>query len=61
LFGDRGYKRDIQNKLTSDGVHMNAQGNIMMAKGVLKAFGLSDDKIAAAEKSWLDEANPAGK
>jgi lysophospholipase L1-like esterase len=26
--------------LTGDGVHMNAAGNLVMAKGVLKAFGL---------------------
>jgi hypothetical protein len=30
----------------------------MMAKGILKAFGLSEDKIAAAEKSWLTDAPP---
>ena len=30
-------------QLTSDGVHMNALGNAMMAKGVLRAFGLTDD------------------
>lgn len=53
MFGERGYKRDIRNKLTTDGCHMNQLGNIMMAKGVLKAFGVGDDKIAAAEKSWL--------
>ncbi|MGK0154185.1 MAG: lysophospholipase L1-like esterase [Neolewinella sp.] len=33
-------------QLTSDGVHMNARGNIMMAKGVLRAFGLSDQQLA---------------
>jgi hypothetical protein len=27
----------------------------MMAKGVLKAFGLSEAKIAAVEKSWLEK------
>jgi len=59
MFGERGYKRDIQNKLTTDGCHMNNLGNIMMAKGILRAFGLSDDKIAAAEKSWLEERKPA--
>ena len=53
MFGDPKYQRDIQNKLTSDGCHMNKLGNIMMAKGVLRAFGLSEKKIAAAEKSWL--------
>ncbi|MBT3202113.1 MAG: DUF1080 domain-containing protein [Phycisphaerales bacterium] len=30
-------------QLTRDGVHMNALGNAMMARGVLKAFGLADD------------------
>ncbi len=39
-------------QLTGDGVHMNSLGNQMMAKGVLKAFGLSDKEIAAAEASW---------
>jgi lysophospholipase L1-like esterase len=53
MFGEPKYQRNIKNKLTSDGCHMNKLGNIMMAKGVLRAFGLSEDKIAAAEKSWL--------
>lgn len=33
-------------QLTSDGVHMNVRGNIMMAKGVLRGFGLSDKQLA---------------
>jgi len=53
MFGEPKYERKIQNKLTTDGCHMNTLGNIMMAKGVLRAFGLSEDKIVAAEKSWL--------
>lgn len=53
MFGEPNYKRNIKNKLTTDGCHMNTLGNIMMAKGILRAFGLSDEKIAAAEKSWL--------
>jgi lysophospholipase L1-like esterase len=52
MFGEPKYGRMIKNKLTSDGCHMNKLGNIMMAKGVLKAFGLSEGKIATAEKSW---------
>jgi len=40
--------------LTVDGVHMNPDGNIMMATGILKAFGLSDAQIATARQSWLD-------
>ena len=55
MFGEPEYTRDINNKLTTDGCHMNHLGNIMMAKGVLRAFGLSEDKIAAAEKSWLEK------
>jgi acyl-CoA thioesterase I len=42
------------NLLTVDGVHMNGLGNEMMAAGVLKAFGLTDDQIAAAKKAWFD-------
>lgn len=56
MFGEPNYQRDIRNKLTSDGCHMNSLGNIMMAKGILSAFGMSEDKIAAAEKSWLQPA-----
>jgi lysophospholipase L1-like esterase len=39
-------------QLTGDGVHMNAYGNIMMAKGVLKAFGLSDEALTTLEQDW---------
>ena len=53
MFGDPKYDRQIKNKLTTDGCHMNTLGNAMMAKGVLRAFGLSEEKIAAAEASWL--------
>ncbi len=53
MFGEPQYDRNIKNKLTSDGCHMNKLGNIMMAKGVLRAFGLSEDKITEAEQRWL--------
>ena len=55
MFGEPEYQRDIKNKLTTDGCHMNKLGNIMMAKGLLRAFGLSEAKIAAAEKAWLEK------
>ena len=42
-------------QLTSDGVHMNTLGNYMMAKGVLKAFGMTDQEIAAAESAWTEK------
>lgn len=40
------------NRLTRDGVHMNPYGNIMMAKSILKAFGMSDTAVAACENEW---------
>lgn len=52
MFGEPQYQCNVKNKLTSDGCHMNTLGNIMMAKGILRAFGLSEEKIAAAEASW---------
>lgn len=38
--------------LTSDGVHMNAEGNKLMAIGVLKAFGLNAAELDKAKASW---------
>lgn len=52
MFGDPKYERNIKNKLTSDGCHMNAQGDVMMAKGILRSFGMTEDQITDAEKSW---------
>lgn len=40
--------------LTVDGVQMNAEGNQMMAVGVLRAFGLDDAGIAKARAAWQD-------
>ena len=39
-------------QLTSDGVHMNKAGNIMMARGVAKAFGLTDEQLDESAKNW---------
>ena len=38
--------------LTTDGVHMNIYGNLVMAKGVLAAFGLDGRQLAAARAKW---------
>lgn len=38
--------------LTSDGVHMNTEGNKLMAIGVLKAFGLNETEITRAKAAW---------
>lgn len=51
-FGSFFYGGDVQNKLTSDGCHMNPEGNKMMARGILRAFGMTDAQLAEAEKSW---------
>ncbi len=40
------------NVFTGDGVHMNAQGNQLMATGVLQAFGLNPQQIAKAKTDW---------
>lgn len=38
--------------LTSDGVHMNTEGNKLMAIGVLKAFGLNEAELDKAKAAW---------
>jgi lysophospholipase L1-like esterase len=40
------------NILTGDGVHMNPQGNQLIAIGVLQAFGLDEKQIQTAKKAW---------
>jgi lysophospholipase L1-like esterase len=51
-FGSYFYGGEVQNKLTSDGCHMNPEGNKMMARGILRAFGMTDAQLAEAEKAW---------
>ena len=41
-----------ERSLTGDGVHMNIYGNMVMAKGVLAAFGLTDAQLAALQEKW---------
>jgi lysophospholipase L1-like esterase len=41
-----------KNVFTSDGVHMNIEGNKLMAVGVLQAFGLNPAQIKKAEAAW---------
>jgi len=42
----------VGKRLTTDGVHMNPFGDIMMASGVLAAFGLTDAQLAKARAGW---------
>jgi len=39
-------------QLTSDGVHMNPYGNFMMAKGILKAFGVPGESLPGLVTEW---------
>lgn len=48
------------NLLTSDGVHMNPEGNRLMATGVLRAFGLNAKQLKKAQDSWSKPVAPAG-
>lgn len=45
--------------LTVDGVHMNPEGNVMMAKVCLQAMGLSPAQIQEAETVWEDQPKTA--
>jgi lysophospholipase L1-like esterase len=49
------------NVLTYDGVHMSAEGDQLMAVGVLQAFGLNAEQISKAKAAWtpLIEAGKA--
>jgi len=42
------------NRLTVDGVHMNPMGNMLMARGVLEAFGMAPAQIDTFEKKWSE-------
>ena len=65
LFADRIQKENkpATKVLTSDGVHMNGEGNKLMAIGVLQAFGLDAAQIEKARASWpaLEAAAEAAK
>lgn len=47
--------------LTGDGVHMNGEGNKLMATGVLKAFGLDAAQLAKANEAWAPLAAKAAE
>lgn len=47
-------KAGIKRTLTTDGVHMNLYGNMMMAEGVLYAFGLYDSQLTLAKNKWKE-------
>ncbi len=50
----------IELQLTSDGVHMGPLGDRMMARGILRAFGLNESQLQKANDAWLDAPGTAG-
>lgn len=44
------------NILTIDGVHMNALGNAVMARCILRTIGLGESELAKAEAAWSDKS-----
>jgi len=45
---------------TVDGVHMNPEGNILMARGILEGFGLTPAQVDAYEATWRQSDDAAG-
>lgn len=45
-------KMKDKNMLTKDGLHMTIRGDMVMAKALLQAFGLTEQQIEVAEKAW---------
>lgn len=50
----------IELQLTSDGVHMGPLGDRLMARGILRAFGLSEAQLRTANEAWLDAPGTSG-
>ena len=46
------------NLLTQNGIFMNPNGDIMMAEGILRAFGMTDEQLAKAQPAWNKMALP---
>lgn len=49
------------NILTADGVHMNALGNAVMARCILRTLGLEENELAKAEAAWSGKGAPIGQ
>ncbi|MGA3086012.1 MAG: hypothetical protein ABSE95_14660 [Thermodesulfobacteriota bacterium] len=39
--------------LTSDGIHMNPDGDKVVATGILRAFGLNIAQVRKAKETWM--------
>lgn len=45
---------DPLHALTNEGVHMSPEGNVLLAKTLLKSFGCTEAEIAKAQEGWMD-------
>lgn len=45
---------DTLHGLTGDGVHMTPEGNILLARTILKTFGFSEAQVEKSRQAWLD-------
>jgi len=43
-----------ENKVTSDGVHMNTEGSMATARAILRTFGFTKAQLDKAQNEWLD-------
>ncbi|MCX7008878.1 MAG: SGNH/GDSL hydrolase family protein [Kiritimatiellaeota bacterium] len=57
LFVEAGRTATPLRSLTYDGVHMNPEGNLLLARTILKTFGCTEAQIAKAGETWLDLPN----
>lgn len=49
----------LSRNLTVDGVHMNPEGNVLMAKEVLRALGVPPADLEKIEQEWLTQPDTA--
>jgi len=54
VFTEAGKHTAPLHPLTYDGVHMNAEGNLLLASTILRDLGCDDVQLAKARERWLD-------
>ena len=54
VFVETAKTQDTIHGLTGDGVHLTPEGNILMARTILKTFGCSEAQVEKARQAWLD-------
>jgi len=52
-------KDNPKTHLTVDGVHMNPEGNMLMARGIMEGFGMPAAQVDAYETTWRQSPDAA--